>query len=223
MSQYFRHPQDGVEGEYGGRVYPEIVARDAAWILVGPDRKWADLNLGNVVSTRLQFVVINYSPNYEHDHVHEQPDEEQAYYVAHGGALITAGGAKVIMRARSGVFVPRGLLHGFENEQDGLLTLLDIHSYFWDDVVPGKLHIVDPVLPTGTTQPRHAHDDREEVYYVVSGRARVTVDDEIEMVEPGGVAFIPRGAPHGYEAVGDEELSLVVVSSRDMADGHDTV
>ena len=218
MADNFRQPQEGVEGEYGGRVYPEIKAREAAWILVGPERKWAELNVGNVSSTRLQFVVINYSPEHEHDHTHEQPDEEQAYYVASGGTVVTAGMAKILMRPRSGVFVPRGLLHGFRNLRDETLTLLDIHSYFWDDTVPGKLHIEDPIVPPGVGRESHSHDDREEVYYVISGQASVTVAGQHETLGPGGVAYIPRGAKHGYLNSGTESLSLVIVSSRDIVD-----
>ena len=41
----------------------------------------------------------------------------------------------------------------------------------------------------------------EHQQYVLGGQARVTIDEQEYLVEPGAVLFIPAGARHDYQVV----------------------
>ena len=63
---------------------------------------------------------------------------------------------------------------------------------------------VDP----GCALPRHT-DSAEEIVVVVSGVAEVELDGETGRVEAGGVALVPKDAPHQVRSVGHEPLRFV--------------
>jgi mannose-6-phosphate isomerase-like protein (cupin superfamily) len=65
------------------------------------------------------------------------------------------------------------------------------------------------VLEAGATDPQSPHTE-DELYYVVSGRAMVTVGDERRAVTRGSLIFVPASVPHRF---GDivERLELLVV------------
>lgn len=52
----------------------------------------------------------------------------------------------------------------------------------------------------GGGMPRHTNRVEHE-QYVVSGRGRVTIGDEVHEVARGDVLYIPAGTPHSYEVV----------------------
>lgn len=63
---------------------------------------------------------------------------------------------------------------------------------------------------TGTAPAQHP---QEEAYYLLRGRARATVGDEVEEVGPGTVIFIPSNARHQIESLGPEPLEYVWATS----------
>lgn len=68
-------------------------------------------------------------------------------------------------------------------------------------------------LEPGQGQAIHAHADQDKVYLVLEGRARITVGDREEWLEPGELVVAPAGVPHGLGNPGPERLlGLVVVS-----------
>jgi mannose-6-phosphate isomerase-like protein (cupin superfamily) len=69
---------------------------------------------------------------------------------------------------------------------------------------------LDTYAPGGIT-PEHVHPDREKVFVVLEGRARMTVGSESRTLDPGGVAFVPVNASHGFENVGDADLRIMQV------------
>ena len=48
--------------------------------------------------------------------------------------------------------------------------------------------------------PRHTNTVEHE-QYVLRGRARVTIGNEIHEVSPGTVLYIPAGVPHDYNVI----------------------
>src|SRR5688572_24563853 len=56
------------------------------------------------------------------------------------------------------------------------------------------------VMGAGGGMPRHTNTVEHE-QYVLAGRGRVTVGDEVVEVTAGDVLYIPAGAPHSYEVV----------------------
>ena len=65
------------------------------------------------------------------------------------------------------------------------------------------------VLEAGATDPQSPHTE-DELYYVVAGRARVTVGDEVRDVTPGSLVFVAARVPHRFHDI-TERLELLVV------------
>ena len=65
------------------------------------------------------------------------------------------------------------------------------------------------VLEAGATDPQSPHTE-DELYYVVRGRARVTVGDDVRDVRPGSLVFVAATVPHRFHDI-TERLELLVV------------
>ena len=64
------------------------------------------------------------------------------------------------------------------------------------------------VLPAGGTDPQQPHNE-DEVYYVVSGRALITVGEETQAIQPGSTVFVGKHVPHKFHDI-SEALTLLV-------------
>jgi quercetin dioxygenase-like cupin family protein len=56
------------------------------------------------------------------------------------------------------------------------------------------------IMGAGGGMPRHTNSVEHE-QFVLRGRARVGIGDEVHEVRSGDVLYIPAGAPHFYEVV----------------------
>ncbi|MFF0435080.1 cupin domain-containing protein [Streptomyces sp. NPDC004327] len=66
-------------------------------------------------------------------------------------------------------------------------------------------------LDAGQTDPQGTHR-QDEVYFVVSGRASITVGDETTSVARGSVVYVPAGVPHKFHHISEDLRVLVVFS-----------
>ena len=64
------------------------------------------------------------------------------------------------------------------------------------------------VLPAGGTDPQSPHTE-DEVYYVVSGRARIKVADEDRDVQAGSIVYVAKNVEHRFHSI-KEELTVLV-------------
>ena len=64
------------------------------------------------------------------------------------------------------------------------------------------------VLPVGSTDPQQPHGE-DEVYYVISGRGQIRVDDEDRPIQAGSIVYVAQGAEHRFHTI-EEELQLLV-------------
>ena len=64
-------------------------------------------------------------------------------------------------------------------------------------------------LDAGATDPQQPHTE-DELYYVVAGRAMVTVGAETRPVVPGTVVFVAAAVPHHFHDIA-ERLELLVM------------
>lgn len=64
------------------------------------------------------------------------------------------------------------------------------------------------VLPTGGTDPQSPHTE-DEVYYVLSGRAKIKIADEDRAVQAGSVVYVAKNVEHRFHSI-EEELVLLV-------------
>ncbi|MGW4163916.1 cupin domain-containing protein [Streptomyces sp. NPDC004788] len=66
-------------------------------------------------------------------------------------------------------------------------------------------------LDAGQTDPQGPHG-QDEVYFVVSGRASITVGDETTSVARGSVVYVPAGVTHRFHHISEDLRVLVVFS-----------
>ena len=71
--------------------------------------------------------------------------------------------------------------------------------------------LAEEILPVGAAVGSHHHLKTEEIYYILEGRGRMRVGDEVREVEAGDAIFIPRRATHTLENSGDDPLRLLLV------------
>jgi quercetin dioxygenase-like cupin family protein len=64
------------------------------------------------------------------------------------------------------------------------------------------------VLPAGGTDPQSPHTE-DEVYYVVSGRAKILVADESRDVKAGSIVYVAKNIAHRFHSI-EEELTVIV-------------
>jgi quercetin dioxygenase-like cupin family protein len=68
-------------------------------------------------------------------------------------------------------------------------------------------------IEVGSGNPRHVHDNCEEVLYLLTGRLRHSLDEDVFELGEGDVIVVPAGVVHHAENVGDVLAEMVVVYS----------
>jgi quercetin dioxygenase-like cupin family protein len=64
------------------------------------------------------------------------------------------------------------------------------------------------IMEPGGGMPLHTNTVEHE-QYVLRGKARVIIGDEVLEVKKDDVVFIPAGVPHSYEALGNEPFEFL--------------
>ena len=83
-------------------------------------------------------------------------------------------------------------------------------------VTGGQGGVANVHVVTVTRGTPHVHAGYDEVYYVLSGSGRVTLDKDTHTLRPGSVAVIPAGVPHSLEANAGEDLEFVIFGTPPM-------
>ena len=81
------------------------------------------------------------------------------------------------------------------------------------NIVSQRLEISIDTYEGGGDTVLHDHPEREQAYYVVAGRARITIGDEQREVGPGAVGYMAPSVKHGFQVLGDEGLVMMVISA----------
>ncbi len=88
-----------------------------------------------------------------------------------------------------------------------------------DIVANEHLLMVRANMEPGREHPFHRHPTREELIYVLEGRAEQWVGEQKRILGPGDTAFIPMGEVHGTWNPFDEKLVfLAILSPAEAAD-----
>lgn len=64
-------------------------------------------------------------------------------------------------------------------------------------------------LPAGSTDPQQPHTE-DEVYYLVQGKAVVSIDGQDRPVQEGSTIFVGKGVEHKFHSI-TEDLTILVV------------
>jgi mannose-6-phosphate isomerase-like protein (cupin superfamily) len=72
----------------------------------------------------------------------------------------------------------------------------------------GTLSLTVARWPAGSIDDQQPHTE-DEVYYVASGRAELSIGEEAVAVEPGSVAFVAAGVEHRFRDI-TQDLEVLV-------------
>lgn len=71
-----------------------------------------------------------------------------------------------------------------------------------------RYSLAHATLPVGKTSTLHSLTT-SEVYYIISGKGEMHIDEETKIVEPGDAVYIPPNAKQFIHNCGDEPLIFV--------------
>ena len=86
---------------------------------------------------------------------------------------------------------------------------LNYKRLIWEETGAKEFCVGLGELPPGKMLGLHHHVDDAEFYYVISGRAKVTLEDEEIDATPGTAIYIPVGAKHKIVNDGEEKFVMV--------------
>lgn len=66
------------------------------------------------------------------------------------------------------------------------------------------------IMEPGGGMPKHTNQVEHE-QYVLRGRAKIGIGDDVIEVQRDDVVYIPAGTPHWYEALGDEPFEFLCI------------
>jgi quercetin dioxygenase-like cupin family protein len=88
------------------------------------------------------------------------------------------------------------------------------------DVTPNKeLLLVRANMEAGHCHPFHTHPTREEIIYIISGRAEQWCGNQHQILGPGEMVLIPRGEVHGtYNPFRERLVFLAILAPANAAE-----
>lgn len=81
------------------------------------------------------------------------------------------------------------------------------HGYI-DFLASDKLSVGLAIWPAGVTDRQRPHD-QDEVYYVISGRATISVAGEDRRVQAGSLVFVAAHVEHRFHSI-EEDIRVLV-------------
>jgi mannose-6-phosphate isomerase-like protein (cupin superfamily) len=69
-----------------------------------------------------------------------------------------------------------------------------------------KQSLAEARLPPGASTTPHYHPQTEEIYYILEGAGRMTIDRESKSVAPGDAIAIPPGSTHTITNTSDTAI-----------------
>ncbi len=77
----------------------------------------------------------------------------------------------------------------------------------------GSHAVFEDIVEPGIGPGRHIHKGQDETFFFLEGRFDVEVAGVLHRMEPGDVAFVPRGTVHAFKSVGETQGRLRYVFS----------
>ena len=93
-----------------------------------------------------------------------------------------------------------------------------------EELFAGRVQMINwSLLPAGSSFQPHLHEDMEEVFVIVSGRAEIQVDDYKAILERGDAVVVSPGEIHQMSSVGDVDVEYLVVGIAGEKNGRTVV
>jgi mannose-6-phosphate isomerase-like protein (cupin superfamily) len=77
----------------------------------------------------------------------------------------------------------------------------------------GRVTVVEFVNPAGFAPPLHRHREEDEMFYVLSGSARIRCDQTVFDAGPNDFVHLPAGQPHTFVVGSDEPLRVLQITT----------
>jgi quercetin dioxygenase-like cupin family protein len=74
----------------------------------------------------------------------------------------------------------------------------------------GQFALTEQLNEPGTGIPSHLHQQEDETFFVLEGRVEFVVGQTTTTVEPGGLAYAPRGLAHSFRVVSDTPAKMLI-------------
>ena len=87
----------------------------------------------------------------------------------------------------------------------------------WRLVKEKNLSVIQECMPAGTTETKHYHQDAQQFFFILRGRARFEVEDEIIEVQQNQGLHIAAGKKHRIVNDTNEELEFLLCSQPSTA------
>ena len=81
-----------------------------------------------------------------------------------------------------------------------------------EDIMNGNVQMINwALLPAGRSFQAHYHEDMEEIFILLKGRAKIIIDGEEGMLETGDTVVVPMMCVHTMDNAGPEDVEYIVV------------
>ncbi|MCF4098425.1 cupin domain-containing protein [Maritalea mediterranea] len=95
-------------------------------------------------------------------------------------------------------------------------TVLNWRGVLYKNLLPreatgGSISVVDSLSPVGSGPPRHVHEAEDETFVVLTGRCSFWLEGETFEKGPGESVYVPRGAEHTFQIIGDAPSRHLVI------------
>lgn len=74
----------------------------------------------------------------------------------------------------------------------------------------GQCFMIEAPIPPGEGPPLHSHQREDEMFFVLEGRIKFSVDGQEFVGEKGAFACAPRGSIHAFKNIGAETARMIV-------------
>jgi quercetin dioxygenase-like cupin family protein len=74
----------------------------------------------------------------------------------------------------------------------------------------GQFALIEQRAAKGFSPPAHVHAEEDQLFYLLEGVLTVRLGDEERVLEPGQVAWLPRGTAHTFRVDSDEARLLEI-------------
>ena len=93
-----------------------------------------------------------------------------------------------------------------------------------DELFAGRVQMINwSLLPAGSSFRPHLHEDMEEIFIIISGRAEIRVDDCKAILERGDAVIVSPREIHEMSSLGDVDVEYLVVGIAGEKNGRTVV
>lgn len=79
------------------------------------------------------------------------------------------------------------------------------------DATGGSFAAIENVIGPGQGPPSHIHRREDEIWFVIEGHFRFLAGDRLMDAPQGSLVFVPRGTPHCFQNLADEDSRILVM------------